>query len=31
MTAHQRGWGGIKNGELLKLAEIEFDLFIPFL
>src|SRR6476660_9593452 len=28
MTAQQRGWGGIKNGELLKLAEAEFDLFI---
>ncbi|HEX3355868.1 MAG TPA: DUF5615 family PIN-like protein [Tepidisphaeraceae bacterium] len=22
------GWGGIKNGELLKLAENQFDLFI---
>jgi hypothetical protein len=28
MTAQQRGWGGIKNGELLRLAELEFDLFI---
>ncbi len=28
LTAQQRGWGGIKNGELLKLAESEFDLFI---
>ncbi len=28
MTAQQHGWGGIKNGELLKLAEAEFDLFI---
>jgi hypothetical protein len=28
-TAAQRhGWGGIKNGELLRLAESEFDLFI---
>ena len=27
-TAQQRGWGGIKNGELLHLAENEFDLFI---
>jgi hypothetical protein len=27
-TAQRRGWGGIKNGELLKLAEGEFDLFI---
>ncbi len=24
----QRGWGGIKNGELLKRAEDEFDLFV---
>lgn len=23
-----QGWGGIKNGELLRLAETEFDLFI---
>ncbi|MFI5378985.1 MAG: DUF5615 family PIN-like protein [Tepidisphaerales bacterium] len=28
MTAQQRGWGGIKNGDLLRLAEMEFDLFI---
>lgn len=28
MTAQQRGWGGIKNGDLLRLAETEFDLFI---
>ncbi|MDB5293713.1 MAG: hypothetical protein JWL69_4954 [Phycisphaerales bacterium] len=27
-TAQKRGWGGIKNGELLRLAENEFDLFI---
>ena len=27
-TAQQRGWGGIKNGDLLRLAEGEFDLFI---
>ena len=27
-TAQQRGWGGIKNGDLLCLAEGEFDLFI---
>jgi hypothetical protein len=27
-TAQQRGWGGIKNGDLLKRAEGEFDLFI---
>ena len=28
MTAQQRGWGGIKNGDLLRLAETEFELFI---
>src|SRR2546426_61808 len=34
LTSHQcttvprRGWGGIKNGDLLRLAEGEFDLFI---
>ena len=27
-TAQQNGWGGIKNGDLLRLAENEFDLFI---
>jgi hypothetical protein len=27
-TTQQRGWGGIKNGDLLRLAEGEFDLFI---
>ena len=27
-TAQQRGWGGITNGDLLRLAEQEFDLFI---
>ena len=27
-TAQKRGWGGIKNGDLLRLAEGEFDLFI---
>jgi hypothetical protein len=27
-TAQQQGWGGIKNGQLLQLAEDEFDLFI---
>lgn len=27
-TVHQRGWGGIKNGDLLQRAEGEFDLFI---
>jgi hypothetical protein len=28
MTAQQHGWGGIKNGDLLRLAEREFELFI---
>ena len=28
MTAQQRGWGGIKNGDLLGLAVSEFELFI---
>lgn len=27
-TAKQCGWGGIKNGDLLRLAEGQFDLFI---
>ena len=27
-TAQQRGWGGIKNGDLLRPAEGEFELFI---
>lgn len=27
-TVQKRGWGGIKNGELLRRAEGEFDLFI---
>lgn len=27
-SVQERGWGGIKNGELLDLAETEFDLFI---
>jgi hypothetical protein len=27
-TVQGRGWGGIKNGELLQRAEGEFDLFI---
>ena len=27
-TAQQRGWGGIKNGDLIQLAEKEFELFI---
>lgn len=27
-TAQLRGWGGLKNGDLLRRAESEFDLFI---
>jgi hypothetical protein len=27
-TAQQCGWGGITNGELLRLAEKDFDLFV---
>ena len=27
-TAQAKGWGGIKNGDLLQRAEAEFDLFI---
>jgi predicted nuclease of predicted toxin-antitoxin system len=27
-TAQQCGWGGVKNGELIRLAENEFDLFV---
>jgi hypothetical protein len=27
-TAQQQGWGGIKNGRLLQLAEGKFDLFV---
>lgn len=27
-TVPQMGWSGVKNGELMKLAEIEFDVFI---
>ena len=27
-TVPQRGWAGIKNGDLLKLAEKEFDVFV---
>lgn len=29
-TAQREGWGGVKNGELLRLAEGKFDLFITF-
>jgi len=27
-TVQQSGWAGIKNGALLSLAEVEFDVFI---
>jgi hypothetical protein len=27
-TVQKRGWSGIKNGDLLSLAEKEFDAFI---
>ena len=27
-TVSQQGWAGIENGELMKLAEAEFDVFI---
>jgi hypothetical protein len=27
-TVQQRGWTGVKNGELLTLADVEFGLFI---
>lgn len=27
-TAQQCGWGGKTNGELLRLAESQFDLFV---
>jgi len=28
VSAQKKGWGGIKNGVLLALAEKEFDVFI---
>ena len=28
ITVPQRGWNGIKNGKLMRLAEAEFDVFI---
>ncbi|HEX8844807.1 MAG TPA: DUF5615 family PIN-like protein [Pyrinomonadaceae bacterium] len=28
LTVTERGWSGIKNGELLALAEAEFDAFL---
>lgn len=28
LTVPERGWGGIKNGQLLKLAAAEFDVLL---
>lgn len=28
VTVPQMGWSGIKNGQLLSLAETEFDVFL---
>lgn len=28
VTAREKGWGSFKNGQLLALAEPEFDLFL---
>ncbi len=28
ITAQEKGWGSFKNGQLLTLAETEFDLFL---
>lgn len=28
LTVTKRGWSGIKNGQLLALAEAEFDIFL---
>ncbi|MBP6003661.1 MAG: DUF5615 family PIN-like protein [Pyrinomonadaceae bacterium] len=28
VTVPQQGWAGVKNGSLMKLAELEFDAFI---
>ena len=28
ITAQEKGWGSFKNGQLLALAEAEFDLFL---
>ena len=27
-TAQKRGWNAVRNGDLIRLAEAEFDLFI---
>lgn len=28
LTVTERGWSGVKNGRLLALAEVEFDVFL---
>ena len=28
LTVTERGWSGVKNGKLLALAEVEFDVFL---
>jgi predicted nuclease of predicted toxin-antitoxin system len=28
LTVHERGWGGRKNGELLRLAAAEFEVLV---
>lgn len=28
LTVPQAGWAGIKNGELLRLAQAQFDVFV---
>ncbi len=28
ISTQWRGWGGIKNGDLIRLAEEEFDIFV---
>lgn len=28
LTVPERGWGGVKNGRLLRLAEAEFDVLL---
>jgi len=28
LTVHERGWAGLKNGMLLRAAELEFDIFV---
>ena len=28
VTVPQAGWAGVKNGELLRLAQVQFDVFV---